>query len=92
MLYMLNNNRVRIKDVSFWVIGYIGLMQKKRVAIQEKKICLCFLHLGVTLHGVGIALGLRGTEGNVKALSSAMRTRIHRLTKLVCLVFLVISC
>jgi hypothetical protein len=30
---MLDNNRVRIKDVSFWVMGYIGLMQK-RVAIH----------------------------------------------------------
>ncbi len=39
----------------------------------------------VTLHGVGVALGLRETEGNEKALSSAMRTKIHLLTKLVCL-------
>jgi hypothetical protein len=71
---MLDNNRVRIKDVSFWVIGYIGLMEK-RVAIHKKRICLCFtLGVGGTLHGVGVALGLREMEGNEKALSSAMRT------------------
>jgi len=82
VLYLLDNNRVRIKDVSFWVMGYIGIMQK-RVAIHlEKKLPYIW---GVALHGVGVALGLRETEGIEKASSSAMRTGIHLLTKLVCL-------
>ncbi len=58
--------------------------EEKTSHTLEQNLLLLYIW-GFTLHGVGVALGLREMEGNEKALSSAMRTGIHLLTKLVCL-------